>query len=155
MTPRRSLLVLFAALCAVIGCAKTPPPVTAVEGDVFLDGAPLPFASVTFAPDLEHFGAEMNSIGKTDDKGHFTLVCSYKSEPGAVVAKHRVLVAELPPPAEYRRPDGETQEKYANYLAKLKNRPIPIEYGAVGQTPLILDVTADQKTYKLELKRKS
>ena len=151
---RRLALVLIVVCSCLAGCAKNPPPVTDVEGEVFLDGSPLPFASVTFVPDLSNFGAEMNSIGKTDEKGRFTLVCSYKNEPGAVVAKHRVLVTELPTPAEYRRPDGETQERYANYLAKLKNRPIPPEYGAVGQTPLVLDVTAEQKSYKLELRRK-
>jgi len=150
---RLRLAFALAALAAA-SCGKSPPPVTAVEGEVVLDGAPLPFASVTFVPDLANFGAEMNSVGQTDEKGHFTLTCAYKNEPGAVVAKHRVLVAEAPTPAEYRRPDGDTQERYANYLAKLKNRPIPDEYAAVGTTPLLVEVTQDQKSYKLTLKRK-
>jgi hypothetical protein len=147
------LMAVAGVFCA--GCAKSPPPVTQLDGEVLLDGQPLPFAQITFVPDLEHFGAEMNSAGQSDEKGRFTLTCAHKNQPGAVVAKHRVLVAELPTPAEYRKPDGDTQARYANYLATLKNRPIPAEYAVVSRTPLLLEVTEGQKSYKLELQRKS
>ena len=136
------------------GCAKGPPPVTEVSGTVLLDNKPLPQARVEFVPDLENFGAEMNSSAITDDQGHFTLSFTYKGEPGAVVGKHRVLVTEPPTPAEFRRQDEQTQAKYAQYRAKLKNRPIPAAYGNVGQTPLTVDVKPDQKTYELQLNRK-
>ncbi len=66
-----SLMAVAGVFCA--GCAKNPPPVTQVDGEVLLDGQPLPFAQITFVPDLEHFGAEMNSTGQTDEKGWFTV----------------------------------------------------------------------------------
>jgi hypothetical protein len=138
---------------SVPGCARTPPPVTEVEGVVLLDGKPLPQALVEFVPQLAHFGAEMNSSGLTDDRGRFTLTCAYKSQAGAVVGKHHVLVSEAPTPAEFRRPDEQTQARLAQHLAKLKNRPIPPAYGTLGRTPLRIEVKADQKSYELRLKR--
>ncbi len=144
---------MAAILLALNGCTRTPPPVTEVEGVVLLDCKPLPQAKVEFIPELAHFGAEMNSTGITDDQGHFSLTCTYKSQPGATVGKHHVLITEAPVPAEFRRPDGQTQAQLAQYLAKLKNRPIPAVYGTLSQTPLVLEVKADQKTYELNLKK--
>lgn len=135
------------------GCSPTPPPVTPAEGVVLLNGAPLPNAQVTFMPQLDHFGAEMNSTGMTDEKGHFTLTCAFKGEPGAAVGKHKVLVTDAPVPADARGPSQAAQEKAARFLAGLKNRPIPTAYAAAGTTPLTVDVTAEQKTYTIKLTR--
>ena len=146
-------LILLAAV-AVGGCGKgAPPPVTEVEGTVLLDNKPLPNAQVQFVPQLERFGAEMNSTAVTDENGHFRLICNYQQQPGAVVGKHWVLVTEAPTPEEYRRQDGDSQAKYARYVAGLKNRPIPENYSTVGKTPLVLEVTADKKEYNLTMSR--
>lgn len=143
-----ALLAMFAC-----GCSPTPPPVTLVEGVVLLDGKPLPNAQVQFIPNLEQFGAEMNSTATTDDHGRFELKCTYKAQPGAVVGKHWVLVIEPPVPAELRGVSEQAQLRMQDYLDKLVNRPIPEEYGTVGKTPLIIDVTKDRKTYELKLTR--
>jgi hypothetical protein len=135
------------------GCRKSPPPVVEVEGTVLLDGKPLPQAQVEFAPQLSNFGAELNSTGITDDKGHFTLTCSLGGQSGAVVAKHRVLVTEPPTPDEYRSQDPKTLARYKQYLEKLTNRPIPAAYGNLAKTPLVVEVKAGQKTYDLNLTR--
>lgn len=137
------------------GCAPTPPPMTPVEGVVLLDGEPLPSALVEFAPDLEQFGAEMNSSGITDEKGQFQLTCLLKSEPGAVIGKHRVVVTDAPPPAGARGPSQTAQQKMREYQKSLKNRPIPKVYSAIGSTPLTVEVTADQKVYTLKLTRRT
>jgi hypothetical protein len=142
----RVLLVLG---IAAVGCRKTPPPLTTVEGTVLLDGKPLPFAMVQFMPETSDFGAELNSTGVSDEMGHFTLTCNRQNEPGAVVGKHRVVVIEGPVPGDIRR----NQDKAAEYLAKLKNRPIPVNYATYSQTPLIIDVTADQKEYTVKMTR--
>jgi hypothetical protein len=142
-------LVLALAVC---GCTKTPPPVTEVSGVVLLDGKPLPLAKVSFVPDLAGFGAEMISTAVTDDKGRFTLTCG-NQQSGAVVGKHRVIVTEGPPPAELRRPDGDTQEKMAAHLAKLTNRPIPQEFGDLNKSPVTVEVKLEQKTYEIRLDR--
>jgi hypothetical protein len=49
--------------------------------------------------------------------------------------------------------DGASQARLAAYMNSLINRPIPEEYGSVVKTPLIIDVTKDQKTYDLKLTR--
>ena len=141
----------YGVAVALSGCAKVPPPVTDAEGTVLLDGKPLPQAKVDFVPQLSNFGAEMNSTAVTDDEGHFQLTCAYKQQPGAVVAKHYVLVTEAPTPAEFRRMDPQTQAKLAQYQAKLKNRPIPAVYGTLGT--LVVEVKPGQKTYGLQLSR--
>jgi hypothetical protein len=145
-------LVLGAALC-LSGCARVPPPVVEVEGTVYLDGKPLPQAQVQFIPELQGFGAEMNSSAVTDDKGRFQLTCTFQDQPGAVVAKHHVLVSDPPTPEEYRSQDERTQARFAQYLAKLKNRPIPPDYATFSKTPLVVEVKAGQKTYDLQLTR--
>ncbi len=150
--PVRGTLVYLALLLAG-GCTHTPPPITPAEGVVLLNGEPLPNALVQFAPDLEYFGAEFNSTGITDEKGQFQLTCRSKSEPGAVVARHRVVIIDAPPPAGARGQSEAAQEKLTQYLKGLKNRPIPKMYSAVGTTPLTVDVTADQKVYTLKLTR--
>jgi hypothetical protein len=149
----------FAGLCGVFlvagalaGCKPVPPPVVEAEGTVTLDGAPLPFAYVQFVPDLKHFGAELNSGGLTDEQGHFVLTCVTRSQPGAVVAKHHVLVTESTP-ADMRGMDEKSQERLAAYQAKLKNRPIPGVYATLSKTPLEIEVKSDQKTYDLKLTR--
>src|SRR5262245_9836530 len=105
---RRAWLALVIGL-VLSGCAKGPPPVTEASGVVLLEGKPLPQARVEFIPDLSGFGAEMNSSATTDDEGRFVLTMTYKSQPGAVVGKHRVVVAETPTPGEFRSQDERTQ----------------------------------------------
>jgi hypothetical protein len=144
-------LTLALALC---GCGKTPPAVTEAEGVVLLNGKPLPNAQVEFVPMLADFGAEMNSVGVTDEQGRFRLTCNDKRQPGAVVGKHRVLVTDPPMPRELRGQSEKAQKAQTEYQAKLKNRPIPEEYGNVGQTPLQIEVTPEQKSYTLTLTRK-
>jgi hypothetical protein len=147
-----ALAVLGVAL-TLSGCQKVPPPLTEAEGTVLLDGKPLPQAHVEFVPELRNFGAEMNSTAVTDDAGHFHLTCSFNQQPGAVVAKHHVIVMEAPTPAEYRGQDERAQTGLAQYYAKLKNRPIPEKYGTLSKTPLVVEVKAGQSTYNLDLTR--
>jgi hypothetical protein len=149
---RRLASASLLLLTTVIGCAKSPPAVVEVSGVVLLDGQPLPKAKVEFVPQLKDFGAQYNSVGVTDEKGRFTLQCGIQ-KPGAVVGHHLVLVSNNIP-SEYRRADGDTQGKLAQYLASLKNRPIPEEYGSISMKPYPVEVTADKTEYELKLTRK-
>src|SRR5207253_3575408 len=133
-----------------VGCTKTPPPVTEVEGIVLLNDKALPNAHVEFIPDLPNFGAELNSTGATDEKGNFKLTCNWKGQPGAVVATHWVIVADQAVPENLRHQDAETQRKLQQFLSKQVNRPIPEEYASVGKTPIRIEVSADQKTYVIK-----
>jgi hypothetical protein len=151
MAQRLALASVFLLVFAP-GCAKAPPGVVEVSGVVLLDGQPLPKAKVEFVPQLKDFGAQYNSVGITDEKGRFTLACGIQ-KPGAVVGKHLVLVMDSIP-AEYRRADGDTQGKLSQYLATLKNRPIPEKYSSISQTDLSVEVTADKHEYELNLTRR-
>jgi hypothetical protein len=150
----RGRWILAGLLLLGLGCGKVPPAITEVEGVVTLDGAPLPSALVQFMPELDQFGAEMNSTGITDEKGRFKLTCAFKQQPGAAVGKHRVLITNAPPPEAARGMSGEAQAALTRYLSGLKNRPIPDQYGSVAQTPLIITVEPGQATYNLTLARK-
>jgi len=149
---RKACLLGLAAALLLAGCAR-PPSFTPVEGTVLLNDKPLPNARVEFVPDLSRYGAEYNASGITDENGRFTLSGTYKGEPGGPVGKCRVVVTEAPAPADTRGMDGASQERFAKYVQGLKNRPIPETYGAVGSTPLTVDVKPDQKDYAINLKR--
>ncbi|MFO0927392.1 MAG: hypothetical protein U0736_10180 [Gemmataceae bacterium] len=144
-------LLLAFALIAVVGCGPRPPAVVPVEGRVLLDGRPLPHAEVQFLPELRDFGAELNSTGVTDATGRFRLRCLYRSQDGAAVARHRVLVTEAAMPDALRSPAG--QGRYAQHLRGLANRPIPPVYGSVAATPLRVDVTPARTEYEIRLTR--
>lgn len=152
---RLIVLILRAAVLAVVlflvGCAKKPPSFTAAEGSVKYLGQPLAHVQVQFIPMLADFGAEFNSVGITDENGHFTLSCG--DQPGAAVCKHRVVIAEGPLPAAARGQTEKAQATFSEYMSKLKNRPIPAKYATVSQTPLEVEVSADKSTYDLELSR--
>jgi hypothetical protein len=151
---RRYLPPALACLAVVLsGCGKRPPAFTEVEGVVLLNGKELPNALVTFVPMLTDFGAEMNSTAVTTKEGRFILQCPGQSRDGAVVGKHRVLVTEAPVPREFRGIDRDHQEGYANYLAGLKNRPIPDRYGTMAGTDLEVDVEPGAGPIELRLKR--
>src|SRR5437763_9754925 len=93
---RRAAGAALALLVGLAGCAKKPPPVVEVSGVVLLNGQPLPKAEVLFVPQLDGFGAELNSSAVTDDDGRFSLTC-LNQQTGAVVGRHKVLVSEYIP----------------------------------------------------------
>lgn len=149
----RRALVIVVGLSGVIGlagCAHRLPPLVAAQGTVLLNGQPLPKASVTFVPMLDHFGAEANSTAVTDENGHFILTCAYNNQPGAVVGTHVVLVSETMPEDLRNVQDSRVVDAYR---AKLGNRPIPPDYSSVSKSPIKIEVKEGQSEYKVELKR--
>jgi hypothetical protein len=152
--PRRRCAVaaLGLVVLCLAGCTKTPPSVVEVTGVVLLNGEPLPKAKVDFVPQLAGFGADQNSSAVTDDQGRFTLSYKFGTQPGAVVGLHHVVVTNYMPP-EYHSISADAQNRWAEYLKGLKNRPIPEQYTSVVKTPLKIEVKPDQKEYKVELTR--
>jgi hypothetical protein len=136
------------------GCGRTPPQVVEVEGVLYLDDQPLPFAQIEFMPELKHFGAEYNSMAVTDAQGRFKLECS-NGQPGAAVATHRVVITEGPPPEGARGMDERSQTRLAEYMANLPNRPIPENFGNYSRTPARVEVKPDQKHYEIRLTRET
>ncbi len=130
------------------GCSSQPPAIIPAEGTVLLNGQPLPHAQVDFVPMIQGFGAEYIATATTDEKGRFKLTCN-GGVPGACACENRVTVIEGPFPENVR--GNQTAE--GRFLNTLSNRPIPIVYSSVANTPLIITVSAERTDYTLELKR--
>jgi hypothetical protein len=118
------------------------------EGVVLLNGVPLSKAKVRFFPQFDNANDHM-AQGVTDDNGRFKLMCQDK--PGACATVNIVTVSDDEIP-EHLTPES-ARDKLAAYLHTLKNRPIPTEYATAATTPLRVTVSAEQKDYKIELKR--
>lgn len=144
--------LMLAGLLLILGCSGKPVPQFVVtEGTLMMDGKPVPLALVEFMPDVKQFGAEVNSSAVTDANGKFSLICG--NTPGAMVATHRVVINEGPPPAGTRGQDAESQARLAEYTSKLTNRPIPPIYGNFSSTPLRVEITAEKRDHVLNMKK--
>lgn len=144
--------VMLGLFAIVLGCGtKEPLSMVEVEGTLLLNDQPLPLALVEFMPELKGHGAQSNSTALTDAEGKFKLVRG--NENGAVIASHRVVVNEGPPPAGARGQDEASQAKLTQYMNSLKNRPIPPQYSNYSQTPLRVDIKAADKNLVLKMTR--
>jgi outer membrane protein assembly factor BamB len=149
ITRRTVLIATLAAFAA--GCGASPPPVVPAGGRITINGKPLAKALVTFVPQTE-FGPEYMSYGITDDDGKYSLTCA-NGTVGASACENKVLVAEPSPEGEMRGQSARAQDLLAKYMASLKNRPIPADYGTLARSPLVATVTAENSQYDFDLKR--
>jgi hypothetical protein len=124
----RRALVLIPFLFA--GCGGDPFKTAPVSGRITVNGKPLAKASVTFAPVAVGNNIEPgpSSAGKTDADGRYTLTLIGKNGSGAVVGRHKVMVAMLD--------ESDTSSDLPD-----KTRQLPPQYN--GQTTLRFDVPAD------------
>jgi hypothetical protein len=140
-------------LLAACGCSgKTASYTDTVEGVVTIDEVPLPGVSVQFMPDL---GADVKatpSSATTDEKGHYRLTRNDNSNPGAAIGKHRVVIFPGRPAGAVDREDDKADPK-AKARPAAAGVTVPGVYMAAAQTPLVIEVKADQKTYDLKLSR--
>ena len=133
------LLLLIACLG---GCAERLPPLNdKVEGVVRYEGTPLVGVRVEFVPDTGNKSKAPSSSAITDGKGRFALACE-NSKPGALIARHRVVVLQ-------GRGAGARDDPDAPVVAR--GFRLPTVYSMANQTPLRITVTSDQHTYDLNL----
>jgi hypothetical protein len=130
----------------LVGCGPTKVPHNdLVEGTLKLDDQPLGGVVVTFVPEDNGTKAMVPSRATTDDQGRFKLVCE-NQKPGAVVAKHKVIVTRG------RAADRGHGEQAQEPISK-DQRPVPAAYTAAAKTPLDTTVTADKHSgYDFNLK---
>jgi hypothetical protein len=133
---------VLASLLTIAGC-KGPSLVFAdtVEGTLTLDGRPVPNALVQFYPEVPEGTKAPSSSGTTDDKGFFRLTRSDVSKPGALVGRHKVIIAA-------GRAGGDRDNPEAGASVK-----VPKEYTNANTTPFTVEVTQDKKTYDLPMNR--
>jgi len=96
-------------------------------------------------------GAQANSTAVTDEQGKFKLVQG--AVPGAVIATHRVVVNEGPPPEGSRGQDAASQTKFTEYTNSLKNRPIPPRYGSYSTSTARVEIKGEDKKLIVKLTR--
>ena len=94
---RAWFLLGFGLVCAS-GCGGRSYKYVPVSGTVTLNGHPLANATVTFLPVAPEGTTEAgdSSVGKTNEKGEFTLE-TVKGVNGALVGRHNVSVSQLNP----------------------------------------------------------
>jgi hypothetical protein len=136
------LLVGLSAL-AQSGCHRGGIRLAHAEGQVLLDGKPVPYAGVVFSPTA---GGPI-ATGSTDENGHFVL--STINRKGAPIGDHRVTVGkaetkEIPPPPGQWLPDYHT-----TYI-------IPERYTDPDRSGLLITVSKNRKknVFSLELSSK-
>jgi hypothetical protein len=88
MLRRQTNALVILSICASLacGCGDGRPKRVPVSGKVLIDGEPLKFGAVVFAPETGRA-----STGPLDANGHFSLTC-YTQNDGALLGKHRVQV---------------------------------------------------------------
>jgi hypothetical protein len=150
---RRYLLSILAAAATVslAGCKKSPPPIVAVSGVITLGGKPLDQAEVRFYPQWPELASDFVGIAITDDSGAFTIATN--GQPGCAQCEHKVVVVEGPPPKEARGESAKAQMAMELHLRTLKNRPIPLLYANLPDTPLTIAITGPQGDLKIELNK--
>jgi hypothetical protein len=127
-------------LCGILGCGRKPPKYNeTVAGTAKLDGIPLAGVRVEFIPELAGVPNPPRSVGVTDDKGQFQLMCE-NDKPGAAIATHRVRVT---------RPRSDPKNPPVRSKGPIPS--IPEVYTIISETPLQVEVTETQTTYDLNL----
>ena len=76
------------------GCGKSGQKVVSVSGRVTLDQRPLANADVTFSPESDsNDSARLESSGKTDEQGNYSLKIIQDGRNGAVIGTHKVRIS--------------------------------------------------------------
>jgi hypothetical protein len=148
------LLIGTTAFIFLTGCkSKAPPPVIVEAGGiVLLEGKPLKKVRLRFIPQSD-YSQEYTATGESDDAGEFTLTCH--GEAGAAVGENVVLIGESEPPDHLKlskgRPDEQERLELSKYYESLGGRPLPRKYSNLANSPMIITITPDQKSYKISL----
>ena len=142
----RHLAIVWVLL--LVGCAQAPVPLATVRGKVTLNGVALKKVRVEFHPEQVTGDKFLRSTATTDDEGNFELTCD-DGRPGAVVGKHKVVVA----------PAGRGADRAANPFeptAGTPSGPPSANFGiytSVATTDKVVAVVAGINEIPIELKR--
>ncbi len=139
------LRVSLFGLLFLVGCSGGGPSLAPVSGKVTFDGKPLANATVGFYPEGPHAG--VNSSGRTNENGEYTLMTVMERKTGAVVGKHRVSII-------VGSDESGGSDLPADKQPKNRTPRIPAKYFG-GESVLSCDVPSDGKTNAdFELKSK-
>lgn len=134
-------LLLVLAGCSGSSGARVP-----VNGEVRLDGKPLPDVTVTFIPEKGTDG--LGGFGKTGSDGRFVIADSKQGRPGLAPGKYKVIVNK----GVLKNMGGE-EPVGAITEADLKDE-FPPYYSSPAETILSYTVLGDGKPIIIELESK-
>src|SRR2546423_12618151 len=77
----------------ILGCGPRFIVNETVEGTLKMEGKPVPNVRVEFLPQMGAEHSAPPSGGYTDSNGYYKLTCN-NGKPGAVVAKHKVVLLQ-------------------------------------------------------------
>jgi hypothetical protein len=100
------LLYLCCGLVLLVGCGRSAPPLTPVQGQVFYQGRPLEGGTIVFTPDPQRGGRGPQAWAEIGADGRFSLRTD--GQKGAVPGWHLVTIAparSVALPARYRDPE--------------------------------------------------
>ncbi len=119
------------------GCGPSGPEIASVEGNVTLDGQPLPQAQVLFVPDKGR-----PSVAKTDGKGYYRLEYVDGLE-GAIPGRCRVEITTRTP-AEMNA-KGEMMPAVKEMVPVQYNRDTTLEFEVLPKTRNIANFDLESK----------
>ncbi len=133
--------VFVVMLTCVMGCQKGR--VAQVEGTVTLNGKPLPGVKVFFYPESDGKEPLPFATGVTNEVGLYTLTLggAQYGKPGASPGQNRVVINW---PSKGHREEMDGRQAKSPTI-------IPLNYTAVRDTPLIVEVQAGRRQ-KIDLK---
>jgi hypothetical protein len=139
--------VLVGLILFLLGCNSSG--ISPVAGQVLLDGAPLPNASIQFVPQ----GTGRDATGATDAEGNFTMSTNEPRD-GVMAGTYKVVItARATAPAQQFASADEAMRAAAVAKPMPPNSIFPLKYTRADQTPLTIEVPVKDKRVILELKR--
>ena len=156
MKNKRSVsLLLLSIFCAcIIGCGEAIPdlvPITAVVKTA--EGEPVSHLKLRLIPQNDTLDGNYIATGVTGEDGKCVLKLPGREASAVPACKHKVLVVEAPESAEARQAymsgDPSAIERE---LSERKGRPIPEEYSTLQNTPLLIEVSAEDSEIEIVLK---
>ena len=130
-------ILLF--ILAMLGCDRGPTLVPA-SGIVKYKNAPIPGADVVLVPE----GDGQPAIGRTDDRGEFSLVTSGRK--GALVGSYKVSITAARPKHEVS--PAEAVAMSSEQIAANREDLIPVKYNNPVSSELAVTVTRDPAANK-------
>lgn len=136
------------SLVILLGCNSSG--TTPVEGQVLLDGTPLPNASIQFVPQ----GTGQDATGATDAQGKFAMSTN-KPRDGVMPGSYKVVITPrlTTIPQQFASAD-EAMKAAAVAKPIAHSSGFPQKYTRVDQTPLTIDVPLKDKKTVFDLKSK-
>ncbi|MEL7496054.1 MAG: hypothetical protein AAFN77_00485 [Planctomycetota bacterium] len=145
-------VVVLATVLVFTGCGPSMPEIVPVSGTITVNGEPYESVEVKFYPLQPGLDGNTIATGVTDKDGKYTLSLPGKDTPGACACECKVTISEGPIPDAVRG-SGNDQIASTRYLASLKNRPVPVIYTRMADTPFTVTVSPDEETYDFDVKK--